>query len=104
MDIKLATEVLREMLKDYKPDGIGGSCECDACNAIRPGYEALQFFIELGERLTDGKLVKVQLPYPATFTYATPEEGLQELTLSYEAAQTIVDYLGGSQAYEKARE
>jgi len=35
-------KIVMEMMKDYKPDGIGGSCDCDACNDARIGRYALR--------------------------------------------------------------
>ena len=43
--IKKAIKVLNKILLNYKPDGIGGSCNCDACNKIRPTYDAISFSI-----------------------------------------------------------
>ncbi|HUS51194.1 MAG TPA: hypothetical protein VMZ91_13585 [Candidatus Paceibacterota bacterium] len=39
-------EVLENISIDYLP---GEKCECDACNELRPKYQALQYFIGIGE-------------------------------------------------------
>ena len=50
---------------------------------------------KLAEKIEVEKIAKIQLPYPATFTKASPDGTVNEITLSYEAAQAIVNYLEG---------
>jgi hypothetical protein len=39
--IQTAIDILTELKKDFKPDGIGGSCDCDFCQVARPVRGAL---------------------------------------------------------------
>ena len=52
--------------------------------------QALQDILAEVEGIIDIKaLVKTQLPYPATFTLASPDGVINKITLSYEAAEVI---------------
>ena len=59
-------ERLKEIALEYKPDGISSSCQCDACNEMRPKHQALQYFIGVGERMTkeniEQVLGKIEMP------------------------------------------
>ena len=35
-------DIIRELMKYYKPEGIGGNCTCDICETNRPVYNALE--------------------------------------------------------------
>ena len=56
--IDQAIEVGKKISLDYKPDGIGGSCDCDVCNDIRPKYDALQTLISTAEAIRDAEVPK----------------------------------------------
>ncbi len=49
-EAKEAIEIVKKAALEYKPDGVGGSCQCDACNIDRPIYNAFQTVLS---RLTE---------------------------------------------------
>ena len=51
--------------------------------------QELELAIKQAEELEE--LSRLQLPYPATFTKASPDGLVNEITLSYEAAKVILE-------------